>query len=80
MRGAQAYVERAERIVWKIARRRSEVEKIKRARERIRVLRAERKKAQVRARMEHPFPVVKCVFGFVKVRFKGLAKNTTQFG
>ena len=27
---------------------------------------------------EHPFRVVKCVFGYVKVRFKGLAKNTAQ--
>ena len=69
---------RAERIEWKIARRRSEVEKIRRARERVGAMRAEKRKAQIRARVEHPFRVVKCVFGYVKVRFKGLAKNTAQ--
>jgi IS5 family transposase len=76
--GAQHYVTRAERIEWKIARRRGEVQKIRRARERVRAMRAEKRKAQVRARVEHPFRIVKCVFGYVKVRFKGLAKNTAQ--
>ncbi len=76
--GADEYVVRAERIAWKIARRRSQVEKIRRARERLQALRAETRKAQVRARVEHPFRIVKCVFGYVKVRFKGLAKNTAQ--
>ena len=37
---------------------------------------AERVKAQVRARVEHPFRVVKRQFGYVKVRYRGLAKNT----
>ncbi|WP_182518806.1 IS5 family transposase [Dokdonella fugitiva] len=76
--GAQAYVKRAKKIEWKIARRRSQVEKIRNARERARVMREERRKAQVRAYVEHPFRVVKCVFGYVKTRFKGLTKNTTQ--
>ena len=39
---------------------------------------AERVKAQVRARVEHPFRVVKREFGYVKVRYRGLAKNTAQ--
>ena len=39
---------------------------------------AERVKAQVRARVEHPFRVVKRQFGYVKVRYRGLAKNTAQ--
>lgn len=38
--------------------------------------RLEAMKASVRAKVEHPFQVIKCVFGFKKVRFKGLAKNT----
>jgi IS5 family transposase len=76
--GAQAYVKRAKKIEWKIARRRSQVEKIRNARERAKVMREERRKAQVRAYVEHPFRVVKCVFGYVKTRFKGLTKNTTQ--
>jgi hypothetical protein len=39
---------------------------------------AEQLKASVRARVEHPFRVLKCQFGFTKVRYKGLAKNTSQ--
>ena len=39
---------------------------------------AERVKAQVRARVEHPFRVVKRQFGYVKVRYRGLAKNRAQ--
>lgn len=76
--GAEDYVARAARIEWKIARRRAQVEKIRRARDRARAMREERRKAQVRARVEHPFRIVKRVFGYAKVRFKGLAKNTTQ--
>ena len=35
-----------------------------------------RTKSSVRAKVEHPFLVLKRVFGFVKVRYRGLAKNT----
>ena len=38
----------------------------------------ERRKAQVRAKVEHPFRVIKRQFGYVKVRFKRLAKNHGQ--
>lgn len=34
-----------------------------------------RKRSQVRARVEHALGVVKRVFGFTKVRYRGLAKN-----
>ena len=40
--------------------------------------RLEKLKAQVRARVEHPFRVVKRQFGYQKVRYRGLAKNTAQ--
>lgn len=36
----------------------------------------ERFKAGIRARVEHPFRVLKRRFGHVKVRYQGLAKNT----
>jgi IS5 family transposase len=39
---------------------------------------AERLKASVRAKVEHPFRVIKRQFGHVKVRYRGLAKNTAQ--
>ena len=38
----------------------------------------EKLKAQMRAKVEHPFRVVKRQFGFVKVRYRGLKKNTAQ--
>src|SRR5690606_11145199 len=38
----------------------------------------ERMKASVRAKVEHPFRVIKRQFGFTKVRYRGLAKNTAQ--
>ena len=38
----------------------------------------ERIKARIRAKVEHPFRVVKRQFGHVKVRYRGLAKNTAQ--
>lgn len=40
--------------------------------------RIEQLKASVRAKVEHPFRVVKRQFGFTKVRYRGLAKNTAQ--
>lgn len=40
--------------------------------------RIEHLKASVRAKVEHPFRVIKRQFGYVKVRYKGLAKNTAQ--
>ena len=39
---------------------------------------AEQLKANVRAKVEHPVRVIKCQFGFTKVRYRGLAKNTAQ--
>lgn len=38
----------------------------------------ERVKASIRAKVEHPFHVIKNLFGHKKVRHKGLAKNTAQ--
>ncbi|CAM8645264.1 COG3039 Transposase and inactivated derivatives, IS5 family [Comamonadaceae bacterium] len=38
----------------------------------------ERLKASIRAKVEHPFRVIKRKFGHVKVRYRGLSKNTTQ--
>ena len=41
-------------------------------------LELEKWKASVRAKVEHPFRVLKRQFGYVKVRYRGLAKNTAQ--
>ena len=39
---------------------------------------AEKRKASVRAKVEHPFLYVKRHFGYGKVRYRGLAKNTER--
>ena len=39
---------------------------------------AEQPKARVRAKVEHPFRIVKQQFGHAKVRYRGLAKNTAR--
>jgi len=38
----------------------------------------EKAKAGIRAKVEHPFRVLKRQFGYVKVRYRGLKKNTAQ--
>jgi transposase, IS5 family len=38
----------------------------------------EKVKSSIRAKVEHPFRVIKCQFGHRKVRYRGLAKNTSQ--
>lgn len=35
-----------------------------------------REKSRIRARVEHPFLVIKQLFGFAKTRYRGLVKNT----
>jgi IS5 family transposase len=37
-----------------------------------------RRKSQVRAKVEHPFLVLKPLWGFAKVRYRGLAKNANR--
>jgi IS5 family transposase len=38
----------------------------------------EKLKASIRAKVEHPFRLIKCQFGHRKARYPGLAKNTTS--
>ncbi|NOG31689.1 IS5 family transposase [Halomonas sp. TBZ9] len=42
------------------------------------LLEFEKTKASIRAKVEHPFHVIKNLFGYRKVRYKGLAKNQAQ--
>lgn len=37
-----------------------------------------RRMSSIRARVEHVFRVIKCQFGYTKVRYKGIAKNAAQ--
>jgi transposase, IS5 family len=76
-RGAQNRVER-EDLQWHIAAKPSEIAKLPEGRTKQRLQNQERSKASVRAKVEHPFRVIKRQFGLMKVRFRGLPKNTAH--
>jgi IS5 family transposase len=40
--------------------------------------RRNRSKSRVRAKVEHPFLVLTVIFGFRKVRYRGIAKNAQR--
>jgi IS5 family transposase len=63
---------------WHVAAKRGTVKALADGRLKEITLIYERAKAQVRARVEHPFHVVKNLFRHRKVRPRGLAKNTAQ--
>jgi len=75
--GAQTRVQRKS-IRWEIAAKRGKIKAMKDGREKRSIERIEKRKASVRARVEHPFRVIKRQFGLMKVRFRGLAKNTAH--
>ena len=76
--GVEKRPERKRRIEWYVAMKPGQRRALRdtpagRLREKI-----EHLKAQVRARGEHAFRVVKRQFGYLKVRYRGLTKNTAQ--
>ena len=75
--GAQNRVER-KGLHWEIAAKRGRVKAMQDGREKRAIEKNETRKASIRARVEHPFRVIKRQFGLMKVRFRGLAKNTTH--
>jgi IS5 family transposase len=56
----------------------SKLRAMKNKRARHYVARWEHYKASLRAKVEHPFRVIKRQFGYTKVRYRGLAKNAAQ--
>ena len=75
--GADKRAAKRGRKFW-IAAKRSVVKAIGDAKLRAITDQLEHAKASIRAAVEHPFRVLKRQFGYVKVRYKGLAKNTAQ--
>jgi IS5 family transposase len=75
-RGAQSRVDR--NVKWNIAARPSDIAKLPEGKAKARVQQREHRKASMRAKVEHPFRVIKRQFGLMKVRFRGLQKNTAH--
>jgi IS5 family transposase len=63
---------------WEIAAKRGRIHAMPEGRGKRAAQRHEHRKASIRAKVEHPFRVIKRQFGLVKVRFRGLAKNTAH--
>lgn len=65
--------EHLSKVEWRVAARKGML-KTMAAHDRV----MESRKASVRAKVEHPFLVVKRDFGFTKTRYRGIAKNLNQ--
>ena len=67
------------KIDWYIAERPGKVRVLK---ERPRInkvlINTEYLKASIRAKVEHPFRIIKCQFGSIKARYRGLMKNDNK--
>ena len=72
-RGARRHRGRA--IDWQVALRTGQRRRLA---PRSAAAQAERRKASIRAKVEHPFLYVKRHFGYAKVRYRGLAKNRNR--
>lgn len=82
--GYQGVEKRAEiqekfpRVRWIVAAKRGKIKKMAEGKLKELAQAVEKQKAQLRAYVEHPFHVLKNLFGYRKVRYRGLAKNTAQ--
>ena len=66
-------------IDWQVAMKRGKLKAVPEESVRGRLLhQLESVKASIRSKVEHPFHIVKNLFHFRKVRYKGLVKNTAQ--
>jgi IS5 family transposase len=75
--GAQNHVRR-KGLRFEIAAKRGRIKAMKDGKDKRALERLEHRKASIRAKVEHPFRVIKRQFGLMKVRFRGLAKNTAH--
>jgi len=65
-------------VEWHVAAKRGKVKALAEGLVKELTVPLERLKAQVRARVEHPFHISKNLFKHRKTRYRGLAKNTAQ--
>ena len=65
-------------VRWEIAARPGTIRAMPEGKLKAGAQRVEYCKARIRAKVEHPFRVMKRQFGYVKVRFRRLTKNTAQ--
>lgn len=67
------------KVTWQVAVKRGKIKALPEGSQfRELMVKLERAKASIRARVEHAFHVLKNLFHYKKVRYKGLSKNTAQ--
>jgi transposase, IS5 family len=69
---------RAVEMKWRIAKRRKPLKEMAACWQKDLALAYEKLKASIRAKVEHPFHVVKNIFKHKKTRYRGIAKNDAQ--
>lgn len=74
----QALAANGQEVKWHVAKRRKSIAKLEDGWRKSLAQAYEKLKAQVRARVEHPFHVVKNIFRYKKTRYQGIAKNASQ--
>jgi IS5 family transposase len=74
----QALSANGQDVKWRIAKRRTTVKKMAEGWQKKLAQAYEKLKAKIRARVEHPFHVIKNIFRHKKTRYKGLTKNDAQ--
>jgi len=67
--------EGAARVEWEVAVKRGRIKALAQGLRKQVWTELERRKAQVRSLVEHPFHILKNLFGYRKVRYRGLAKK-----
>ena len=71
-------VAQGKEVQWYVAAKRGKVKAMAEGRVKELTQAFEKAKAQVRARVEHPFHIIKNLFRHRKTRYRGLVKNTAQ--
>ena len=74
----QALRDNEQQVAWRIAKRRKPIREMAEGWQKNLALAYEKLKARIRAKVEHPFHVVKNIFQHKEVRYKGVAKNDAQ--
>ena len=69
---------RGREVRWIVAEKRGKIKRLPEGPIKELFRQREKMTAAVRAKVEHPFRVIKCQFGYRKTRFRGLFKNTVQ--
>ncbi|MFZ6690873.1 IS5 family transposase [Undibacterium sp. SXout20W] len=74
----QALLKNEQDVQWRIAKRRTTIKKMDEGWKKELAQAYEKLKAKIRARVEHPFHVIKNLFRHRKTRYRGIAKNDAQ--